>query len=231
MTLKLLLAEDAPDVAQAVTFGIRMAWPGSQVTVATDGAEALRLFAEALPDIVVLDIALPVLDGFAVCQRLREVSQVPILMLTVRDGTLDKVRALELGADDYVTKPFDPLELVARLRALVRRATGAAGPAEPPLHVADITVDLETHEVRVKGAVVPLTATEYRLLEVFLRHPGTVLPHQYLLEHAWGPEYRQDAHSLRVFVRRLRRKLGDDAEHPRYIQTEWGVGYRFVSAH
>lgn len=179
-----------------------MAWPGSQVTLATDGAEALRLFTETLPEIVVLDIALP-----------------------VRDSTLDKVRALELGADDYVTKPFDPLESVARLRALVRRATGAAGPPEPPLSVADITVDAATHEVRLKGTVVQLTATEYRLLEVLIRHPGTVLPHQYLLEHAWGPEYRQDAHSLRVFVRRLRRKLGDDAQHPATSRRSgaWGI--------
>jgi len=150
------------------------------------------------------------------------------------DPDRDTVRALDLGAGDYRTKPFEPIELLARLRALLRRAQGAAGPvvpATPSLSVAGVTMDLATHEVRVGGVVVPLTTREYRLLAELMRHAGTVLPHQYLLEQAWGPGYRHDAHSLRVFVRRLRRKLGDDAEHPRYILTEWGVGYRFVPPH
>ncbi len=228
MTLKLLIAEDARDVAEVVAFGARMTWPGCRVTIAADGREALARFAEEGADLVVLDVAMPPPDGFEVCRRIRESSQVPILMLTVRDATVDKVRALDLGADDYLTKPFDHLELLARLRALTRRAGGTLVGAGPDLTAGDFSLDYATHEVRVRGAVVRLTSTEYRLLEVLVRHAGTVLPHRFLLERVWGDEYVRDVQYLKVFVRRLRRKLGDDPEHPRYIQTEWGIGYRFV---
>jgi DNA-binding response OmpR family regulator len=197
-----------------------MTWPGCQVTVATDGTEALRRFAEERPDLVVLDVEMPPPDGFTVCRRIREVSQVPILMLTVRTSTLDKVRALDLGADDYLTKPFDHLELLARLRALLRRTQHEVEAASAPLTVGDITLDTATRTAYVCGAAVPLTSTESRLLEELMRHAGRPLPHQYLLRQVWGPEYTAEAHYLKVFVGRLRRKLGDDPEHPRYIQTE-----------
>ena len=228
MTLRLLIAEDSPDVAEVVAFGARMTWPGCQVAVAADGATALDCFAAAPPDLVVLDIAMPPPDGFTVCRRIRETSQVPILMLTVRDTTLDKVRALDLGADDYLTKPFDHLELLARMRALVRRAGPAAPRPGPDLASGPLSLDFARHEVRIEGALVSLTSTEYRLLEELARHPGMVLSHQMLLEQVWGPEYIGDIHYLKVFIRRLRRKLGDDAEHPHLIQTEWGLGYRFM---
>jgi DNA-binding response OmpR family regulator len=231
MTLKLLIAEDAQDVAKAVAFGVRMSWPDCHVMIAPDGAEALRRFAEEQPDVVVLDVEMPPPDGFEVCQRIREVSEVPILMLTVRDDTMDKVRALDMGADDYLTKPFDPLELLARLRALVRRAHGPLVPSTPPLTIGDIALDPNAHTVQVRGKVVRLTATEYRLLDVLMRHAGTVLSHHFLLEQAWGPEYVGDTQYLKVFVRRLRHKLGDDLAHPRYIQSEWGLGYRFALLH
>ena len=232
MTLKLLIAEDARDVADVVAFGARMIWPHCGVTIAADGEEALRCFEEEHPDLVVLDVSMPPPDGFEVCKRIREASRVPILMLTARDGTLDKVRALDLGADDYLTKPFDHLELLARLRALVRRSSEP--PASPPqpgsrFVAGDLSFDHSTHEVRVRGEVVRLTSTEYRLLEELVRHAGTVLPHRVLLERVWGPKYVGEAHYLKVFVRRLRRKLGDDPERPRYIHTEWGIGYRFAS--
>jgi DNA-binding response OmpR family regulator len=227
MTLKLLIAEDARDVAEVVAFGARMTWPDCQVTIATSGEEALRRFFEELPDLVVLDVALPPPNGFEICRRIRTISRVPILILTVCDSTLDKVRALDLGADDYLTKPFDPLELLARLRALVRRDRREfASPGS--LRAGDVTLDVVTHEVRVRGEVIRLTSTEYRLLEELVRHAGTVLPHHYLLTHVWGPAYG-DAGYLKVFVRRLRHKLGDDVNHPHYIQTEWGIGYRFVA--
>ena len=227
MTLNVLIAEDAPDVAEAVAFGARMTWPGCTVTIAANGAEALRHFAEAGADVVILDVMMPPPDGFAVCRQIRESSAAPILMLSVRDATIDKVRALELGADDYLTKPFDPLELFARLRALLRRTNGYNDAPDPDFTFGALALDFATQEVRVAGEVVRLTPTEYRLLEELIRHAGTVLPHQILLERVWGPAYVHDVHYLKVFVRRLRRKLGDEAEHPRYIQTEWGIGYRF----
>lgn len=229
--LKLLIAEDATDVAEVVAFGARMTWPDCEVTIAGSGQAALQHVADNPPDLVVLDVSMPPPDGFEVCRRIRETSQVPILMLTVRDTTLDKIRALDLGADDYLTKPFDHLELLARLRALVRRSSGMPGTPTPPFVADAFSLDFATHEVRVGGEVVTLTSTEYRLLEELVRHAGMVLSHQQLLERVWGPEYAREAHYLKVFVRRLRQKLGDDAERPTYIQTEWGIGYRFVAPH
>ena len=228
MTFRLLIAEDARDVADVVAFAARMTWPGCHVTIAADGAEALQSFADDPPDLVVLDVEMPKLNGFEVCQRIRATSQVPILMLTVRESTLDKVRALDLGADDYLSKPFDHLELLARLRALVRRATVAEIEPRPAVTVGELRLDFTTHEVRAGGEKIHLTSTEYRLLEELVRNAGIVLTHRVLLDRVWGPEYAGDAQYLKVFVRRLRQKLGDDAAHPRYIQTEWGIGYRFV---
>ncbi len=171
---------------------------------------------------------MPPSDGFEVCRRIREVSTVPILMLTVCDATLDKVHALDLGADDYPTKPFDHLELLARLRALVRRS-GIHADAPVPRYVeGDLTLDFAAQEVRVRGKEVRLTPAEYRLLEVLVRRAGAVVAHQVLLQEVWGPEYLADPQYLKVFVRRLRNKLGDDPEQPRYIHTVRGIGYRFA---
>ena len=228
MTLKLLIVDDAPDVARVGAFGARMIWPDCQVAIATGGEEALRRFDEDVPDLVVLDVSMPPPDGFEVCRRIRRTSQVPILMLTVRDAPLDKVRALDLGADDYLTKPFNHLELRARLRALVRRSRQPLAPAGPALSVGDVSLDSATREVRVRGELVQLTPTEYRLLEELIRHVGQVVSHRFLLEQVWGPEYVKGAAYVKVFVRRLRQKLGHDPEQPRYIQTVWGTGYRFV---
>lgn len=260
--LKLLIAEDERDVADIVSFGARLVWPGSQVTIAEDGEEALKRFKEVQPDLVVLDINMPPPDGFEVCRRIRETSQVPILMLTARQATLDKVHALDIGADDYLTKPFDHLELIARLRALWRRASfeptpevaSTSGVGSAPIPVAgvaqdgtqvatgqqaataaedgyqsgDLVINYGTREVRLQGELVPLTSTEYKLLEVLSKHAGNVLPHRYLLERVWGPEYTSEDHYLKVFIRRLRAKLQDSTTNPRYIQTDWGRGYRFV---
>ncbi len=224
----LLIAEDAADVAEVVSFGARLNWPDCQVRVARDGAEALHLFGQQEPDLVVLDVSMPPPDGFELCRRFREVSAVPILMLTVRDTTTDKVWALDLGADDYLTKPFDPQELLARLRALARRGERRSTVPNERFTAGDLQLDVGTQEVRLRGAVVQLTSTEYRLLETLVRHAGTVVRHEVLLEQVWGPERRNDVQSLKVFVRRLRRKLGDDSDTPRYIRTEWGTGYRFL---
>jgi DNA-binding response OmpR family regulator len=227
--LKLLIADDAADLAEVIAFGARMTWPDCQVTIASDGVQALHAFAADPPDLVVLDVTMPAPDGFEVCRRIRANSRVPILMLTVRDATLDKVRALDLGADDYLIKPFDHLELLARLRALLRRAEGTQAIPDTTSAEAMIVIDAAAHEARIGRARIPLTSTEYRLLEALVQHAGAVVTHQALLERVWGPEYVYDTHYLKVFVRRLRQKLGDDAEHPRYIQTEWGIGYRFLA--
>ena len=228
MTVRVLIAEDAQDVADVVAFGARMTWRDCSVTIATSGEEAIRAFADAPADIVILDIAMPPPNGFEVCRSIREISNVPILMLSVRDATVDKVRALDLGADDYLTKPFDHLELLARLRALVRRANAATEP-EPDFASGDLTIDFAMREVRVGNDAVRLTSTEYRVLEELARHVGTTVPHALLLERVWGDGCAYDPGYLKVFIGRLRRKLGDAAEHPRYIQTDWGLGYRFVA--
>ncbi len=226
--MKVLIADDDRDFARVVTFTIGATWPDWQVTVAEDGRQALRAFAQERPDLVILDVSMPPPDGFEVCRRIREQSRVPILMLTARDTTLDEVQALDLGADDYLTKPFDHLTLLAHLRALLRRAEAPAPERQADFAVGELTIDFATREVRVKGDVVELTPTEYVLLEELARHAGTVMPHQLLLERVWGPEYSHDTHYLKVFVSRLRQKLGDDAERPRYLQTQWGTGYRLV---
>jgi len=231
MPLKVLIADDAADVAEVVAFGARMTWPGCEVAVAGGGEEAIRAFEEGGADLVVLDVAMPPPDGFEVCRKIRETSSVPILMLTVRDATIDKIRALDLGADDYLTKPFDHLELLARLRALVRRA-GLPVTAPGAAFASDeLTIDFTTREVRLRGEPVRFTSTEFRLLEELVRNAGTTLPHQVLLERVWGDEWIADPSYLKVFVRRLRQKLGDDAGQPRYIMTERGLGYRFVAPH
>ncbi len=224
-----LVVDDARDVAEVVAFGVRMNWPDARVAIANDGNQALLIFEGGSFDIVVLDVSMPPPDGFAVLQQIRERSTVPVLMLTVRDDVLDKVRALDLGADDYLTKPFDHLELLARLRALFRRASQTSPSSTASLTSGDLSIDFSAHEVRLRGEVIRLTTTEYRLLAELAQNAGTLLSHRYLLEHVWGPEYVSEPGYLKVFIRRLRQKLDDDAEHPRYIQTEWGSGYCFIS--
>jgi DNA-binding response OmpR family regulator len=228
MSLSVLIADDARGVAEGIAFGVRIVWPDSDVRVVTSGQEALKAFELKTPDLVVLDVSMPPPDGFEVCRQMRERSRVPILMLTVRDSTLAKVKALDLGADDYLTKPFDPMELLARLRALVRRGSGPLAQQAPVFSSNDFVFDGASREVLVDGKTVRLTSTEFRLLEELVRQAGQVVPHHVLLERVWGSGWTTDPSYLKVFVRRLRQKLGDDAERPRYIQTEWGVGYRFL---
>jgi DNA-binding response OmpR family regulator len=230
--MRVLIADDDVDLATMLGFTVRTLWVGSEVAIAHDGREALRRFAAESPDLVVLDVMMPAPDGFEVCRRIRATSSVPILMLTARDTVLDEVRALDLGADDYLPKPFDHLRLSARLRSLARRV-GRAAAGETIEDETDasggLLIDLAAREVRIGGEPVDLTPTEYLLLEALARQPGAILPHRALLERVWGGEYAHDTHYLKVFINRLRRKLGDDTARPRYIQTCRGLGYRLLA--
>jgi two-component system, OmpR family, KDP operon response regulator KdpE len=191
---------------------------------------ALDAVERERPDIVLLDVGLPDLDGFSVLTRIRAFSDVPIVMLTARDDAMDKVKGLELGADDYVTKPFNHLELMARVRAVLRRHDMPAPASRAPsFRSGDLEVDFARQEARLRGERVDLTPTEYKLLYHLVRNAGHVLQHATLLAKVWGREYVDEVDYVRVYIRRLRDKLGDDPEHPRYIQTERRLGYRFIA--
>ena len=201
-----------------------------RVVEAATGAEALEKVAAHRPDVVVLDLGLPDRDGIAVIREVREWSQVPIVVLSVRDRENDKVAALEAGADDYLTKPFGVGELMARLRVALRHSAAAAGGADEPAFAAgDLRVDLARRQVFVGAREVRLTPIEYKLLAVLVRNAGKVLTHRQLLRQVWGPEYGDENHYVRVYVAQLRHKLEADPTRPRYLRTEPGVGYRLMS--
>lgn len=227
--MKVLIVDDEPDVVAVVTLTYNMQWEGCEVVSAASGEEGLDLFFSELPDVVILDVGLPDISGFEVCQRIRQVSDAPILMLTVMGAEMDRVRGLELGADDYVAKPFSPLELVARTRAVLRRSKVTPLATAPRIVVDDeLTVDLANRQVEVRGRQVKLTPTEFRLLSHLVSNAGHILSHETLLAKSRGREYEGDVLVLKVQIARLRDKLGDDAQNPRYIFTERGVGYRFA---
>jgi len=227
--MKILIVDDDPDLLEAVGLGLQLQWQGIELVTATDGVRALEVFFDEQPDVVLLDVGLPRLDGFAVLRRIREVSDTPVLMLTARGEELDKVRGLEIGADDYITKPFSPLELLARIKAVLRRAELPPPVRATPSFVAgDLAVNFDSHEVHKSGQRVALTATEYRLLFQLVRNAGHVVPRESLLARVWGDEYRDQLDYLKVYVSRLRAKLEDDPDRPRHIITERGLGYRFV---
>ena len=226
--MKLLVVDDADEVIEAVTVSFTLQWRETEVIGADSGELGLDLVEQEQPDVVLLDVAIPGMDGFETLRRLREFSDVPVIMLTARDDVLSKVKGLELGADDYVTKPFDHLELLARVKTLLRRLDMPRPISRAPsFRSGDLTVDFGAREVRLKGEVVPLTAVEYKLLYHLVRNAGRVLRHETLLAKVWGREYVDELDYLRVYIRRLRRKLEPDPEHPRHIITERGLGYRF----
>ncbi len=198
------------------------------VLAAMDGAEAIQTIEMELPDLVILDIMMPKLDGFEVCRRLREWSQIPVIMLSAQGDESDKVKCLDLGADDYITKPFGASELIARVKAVLRRTEAATAiPTQPSFTSGDLEVNFAQRQVTVAGKEVKLTPTEYTLLQEFALNAGKVLTHTYLLNKVWGPEYREEREYLHVFVRRLRAKLEPDPTNPKYIMTVPGVGYQF----
>ena len=224
MTRVLVVDDDVP-LARAL--GINLRAHGYEVTLAHTGRQALDAVARLRPAVVILDLGLPDLDGLEVLAGIRGWSPIPVLVLSARSTSAEKVDALDAGADDYVTKPFDMSELQARVRAAVRRGTLAADDGPQTISTDDFTVDLAAHRVSRGDQVVRLTPTEWSLLELLVRHAGKLVPGRQLLTEVWGPVYEHETHYLRVYLAQLRRKLEPDPAHPRYLITEPGVGYRF----
>lgn len=222
---RVLVVDDDSQILRAVRTTLQAR--GYAVATASSGETALSMLKEDVWDLVLLDLGLPGIGGQEVIQRLRTWSEVPVMVLSVRDAQDDKVRALEAGADDYITKPFAAGELVARMRAVQRRSLPEA--SAPVLYFDGLELDLSRHLVQLNGRSLHLTPTEYRLLEAMATRPGKLLSHAWLLSHVWGPGYEGEAHYLRVFVRQLRKKLKDDSTDPRWIATEPGIGYRWLA--
>jgi two-component system, OmpR family, KDP operon response regulator KdpE len=220
---RVLGVDDEPQILRAL--GINLRARGYDVDLAPDGERALDAAARHHPDVVVLDLGLPGIDGVDVIRGLRGWSQVPIVVLSVRDAEGDKVAALDAGADDYVTKPFGMDELLARLRAALRRTVPAE--EEALVETADFTIDLAAKKVRRDGEEVRLTPTEWHLVEVLVRNRGRLVAQRQLLQEVWGPQYHDETNYLRVFMAQVRRKLEPEPGHPRYFVTEPGMGYRF----
>lgn len=202
---------------------------GFRVTTASRGEEGLTLAATSEPDIVILDLGLPDMDGVEVCSRLREWTQIPIIILSVRDSERDKVAALDKGADDYLTKPFGIEELLARVRVALRHSARMQGVQSSVVRAGSITIDLAWHSVKRDGEDVKLTATEYKLLAYLAANHRRVLTHRSILTNVWGPEDADHTEYLRVYMRQLRKKLENDPEQPQFIITEPGIGYRFIA--
>jgi len=234
MSEKILIVEDEPTLLETLTYNLQR--QGYDVVTATDGWGAIRQAREETPDLIVLDVMLPGIDGFEVCRILRKEMNTPILMLTARADEVDKVVGLEVGADDYMTKPFSLREFLARVKALLRRvrlireelaATTSAREGEIPLTMGDLVIDPRRREVRRAGTPIHLKPKEFDLLLFFARHPGQVLTRDQLLQHVWGWEYDGGTRTVDVHVRWLREKIEPDPKHPTRLITVRGVGYRF----
>jgi len=222
---RILVIDDEPQIRRFLRVSLEA--HGFRISEAANGQEGIRLVALEKPDAVVLDLGLPDIDGQAVIARLREWSQVPVIVLSVRADESDKISALDAGADDYVTKPFGMGELLARIRAALRHVAGSAAGA-PVFVSGGLSVDLEKRTVAVDGQPVRLSPKEYDLLKLLVQHAGKVLTHQFILRRVWGPAHENDVQYLRVFARQLRQKIEDDPAQPKRLLTEPGVGYRLT---
>ncbi|MCA9899015.1 MAG: response regulator transcription factor [Ardenticatenaceae bacterium] len=208
---------------------MNMELEGYQIIEAENGLVALEQIRQHTPDLVIMDVMMPEMDGFETLKLLREISTVPVILLTVKSDEDDKIQGLSLGADDYVTKPFSPRELVTRVTAVLRRAEWPAPPPRTILRIDDrLSVDFNRHQVIVNNERIDLRPTEYRLLNHLIQNAGWVVPHETLLAKVWGYEYRDETHYLRLYINYLRKKIEEDPANPYYILTERGVGYRFV---
>ena len=224
---RILVVDDEPRMIHFIRLNLEH--DGFEVSEAASGSQALAQLRDRLPDLVLLDVMMPDLDGFATLAMIREISTVPVLMLTAKGEEDDRVRGLELGADDYITKPFSPRELVSRVRAVLRRVEAPGATAHEVIQVDDrLKLDFDRREIWVDGQLVRLRPTEFKLLYHLVQNAGWVVPHDQLLAKVWGYEYREETHYLRLYINYLRQKLERDPAQPEYILTERGVGYRFV---
>ncbi len=226
--MRILAVDDEPEVVDVVRLCFNLRWPEAEVISAGTGQEALTAVEEQAPDLVLLDIMLPDMDGFEVCEEVRRFSDVPIIMLTARDAEVERVRGLEMGADDYITKPFSHLELLARSRAVLRRYQSQPPAVGEVFEAGNFQIDYNTRRVTVGDEQVRLTPIEYGLLYHLTRNAGRVLPHRTLLAKVWGREYTSELDYLKVYIRRLRHKLGEEMNAAIAIESERGVGYRLV---
>jgi two-component system KDP operon response regulator KdpE len=227
--MKILAVDDDAQILDAVTVGFQLQWQDCTVIAARDGENGLEAFYEHNPDVVVLDVNMPGRNGFEVLREIRRVSDVPVIMLTARGEETDQVRGLELGADDYVVKPFSHLALLARVKAVLRRAQlPQPTKALPDFVAGDLAVNFEAHQVTLRGEPVKLTPVEFKLLYHLVRNAGRLIPHEALLDRVWGADYGATGDHLKVYISRLRAKLEPDPAGPHYIETERGLGYRFV---
>ena len=224
-TMSVLVIDDEPQIQRLLTIALKPG--GYRVATASTGEEGLASAAQNRYDIIILDLGLPDIEGIQVLKQLRDWTQTPVIILTVNDGPVDKIEALDCGADDYITKPFDTGELQARLRAALRR-TDRTQADEPIFRSGDLEVDLAGRRVTRAGVPVKLTATEYSLLRLFIQHAGKVLTHQHILREVWGTKHERQTQYLRVYMARLREKLETDPEKEPLFQTESGVGYRML---
>ena len=223
---RILVVDDEPKMRMFIRANLEAR--GYEVCLAQDGVEAVEMAAHFLPDVIVLDVNMPRMDGIEACRRIREWTNTPIIILSVAEEEKDKVRALDEGADDYVTKPFGVEELLARIRVALRHGTSTAVDS-PVLTIGPLEVDLSKQLVKRRGQVVKLTRTEYQLLAYLVSNRGKLLTHRDLLHNVWGPEYGEETEYVRTFITQLRRKIEDDPSSPRFIVTEPRVGYRFVT--
>ncbi len=227
--MKLLLVEDSKEIQEAITLIFELHWPGSDLIIVDNGSEGITEVEAKSPDIVILDLGLPDIDGFKVLKEIRVFSDVPIIILTVRGEEIDKIRGLELGADDYIVKPFSHMELLARVKSVLRRShMPELKGVDKPLVLPNISIDFASRIV-IKGKnKVKLTPTEFNLLQCLVRNEGKILTHHALLAKVWGDEYTDSSEYLKVYVQRLREKLEEDPSTPKMIVSERGVGYKFT---
>jgi DNA-binding response OmpR family regulator len=224
---KILVVDDEERMVRFIRLNLEH--DGFQVQEAYRGTQAMDRLRTGLPDLVLLDVMMPDIDGFEVLRMIREISPVPVIMLTAKGEEDDRVHGLELGADDYITKPFSPRELVSRVKAVLRRTEGASGVVHGLIEVDDrLKIDFDRHEVWVEGKLVSLRPTEYRLLYYLVQNIGWVVSHDQILTNVWGYEYRDQPHYVRLYINYLRKKLEQDPANPKYILTERSTGYRFV---